>query len=114
MLTMYRSIMKSFETLIIRILFPFTILLAGACQQKVITPNATAYITSMDQSRILQKLPGDSLIPMAGATATITLDTAITYQEMDGFGYTLTGGSAPASYVTGSQGCHPSGTFWNW
>jgi len=91
---MYRSIMKSFETLIIRILFPFTILLAGACQQKVITPNATAYITSMDQSRILQKLPGDSLIPMAGATATITLDTAITYQEMDGFGYTLTGGSA--------------------
>ncbi len=65
-----------------------------ACQQPIPVPRATAYITSMDQSRILSPLPGDSLIPTGISDASIVLDTAITYQEMDGFGYTLTGGSA--------------------
>ena len=74
----------------------FAMLLCVACKQEIAVPNATAYITSMDQSRILQPLPGDSLQPSDETSAVIVLDTTTKYQEMDGFGYTLTG-AAPCS-----------------
>ena len=88
--------MKLFTTLAKSLFVPGSFILAGtACQQQTKAPEARAYITSMDQSRMLQLLTGDSLRPPMEETtgATITLDTATTYQEMDGFGYTLTGGS---------------------
>lgn len=55
--------------------------------------SAKFYITTLDQSKLLEEenlpvLKNDS-VP---ATLTINLDK--TYQEIDGFGYTLTGGSA--------------------
>jgi glucosylceramidase len=89
--------MKLFATLAKYLFVLGSFILAGAaCKQETKAPEARVYITSMDQSRILQSLPGDSLRPLMGETtgATITLDTATAYQEMDGFGYTLTGGSA--------------------
>jgi glucosylceramidase len=59
------------------------------------TDNITAWITTGDKSSLLQKQT--TLIPFsasAGNLPTIDVDTAVTYQTIDGFGYTLTGGSA--------------------
>lgn len=67
-----------------------------ACGTQEAPPDAIAYLTTMDQSQLLYPLPADSLRPVQDGMpgATISLDTATSYQEMDGFGYTLTGGSA--------------------
>ncbi|HET6767622.1 MAG TPA: glycoside hydrolase family 30 beta sandwich domain-containing protein [Chitinophagaceae bacterium] len=59
------------------------------------TSGITAWITTGDRANLLQKQP--NLIPFASATntnPTIEIDSTITYQTVDGFGYTLTGGSA--------------------
>ena len=61
----------------------------------VVTSGITAWITTGDRGNLLQKQP--SLIPFASATnpnPTVEVDSTITYQTVDGFGYTLTGGSA--------------------
>ncbi len=53
------------------------------------------WLTNGDQSSLLQKQ--SALLAFGGAKAgfgTINLDSAITFQPIDGFGYTLTGGSA--------------------
>ncbi len=59
-------------------------------------PQVLQLLTSADQSRLLElsTMPltwGDELI---SHIPTITIDTSLKYQTMDGFGYTLTGGSA--------------------
>lgn len=57
---------------------------------------AKLYRTSLDQSELLTEIEitknkaSDSL----SVVSTIVLNPSITYQEMDGFGYTLTGGSS--------------------
>ncbi|MBA4259970.1 MAG: glucosylceramidase [Chitinophaga sp.] len=56
---------------------------------------ATAYITSGDQIQLLQK----QLLPLSqtqsmNATNRISIDTREKFQTVDGFGFTLTGGSA--------------------
>lgn len=60
-----------------------------------VTSGITAWITTGDKANLLQKQP--NLIPFASTTntnPTIEIDSTITYQGVDGFGYTLTGGSA--------------------
>jgi glucosylceramidase len=54
------------------------------------------YRTTMDQSKLLQADEQliSTLANNAEFDATINIDPAIEYQTMDGFGYTLTGGSA--------------------
>lgn len=54
------------------------------------------WVTSFDKSRLFQKLPSSFAFQPAVAdnNPTIEIDTAQTYQTMDGFGFTLTGGSA--------------------
>ncbi|WP_093024462.1 glycoside hydrolase family 30 protein [Pustulibacterium marinum] len=56
-------------------------------------PKGKVYVTSMDETLLLapQDLPTHTEEEIH---TTIQLDTATTYQTMDGFGYTLTGGSA--------------------
>jgi glucosylceramidase len=60
------------------------------------TENATAWITTGDKSMLLQKQT--ALLPFvttaASSIPTIEVDSTVTYQTVDGFGYTLTGGSA--------------------
>lgn len=54
---------------------------------------AKIYITALDKSQLLQEheiVANNTVAP----EATIKVDPATTYQEMDGFGYTLTGGSS--------------------
>jgi len=80
-------------------LFPlvtFSILLFSACEKKVRQQEtAQFYLTTLDKSALMKKLE----IPLKELKTDsnglkITLNPAKTYQEMDGFGYTLTGGSA--------------------
>jgi len=64
----------------------------------VITPvksDVTMWLTNADQSQLLSK-QSTSLVFTTGSNAntTITVDTATSYQTMDGFGFCLTGGSA--------------------
>ncbi len=57
-------------------------------------PIATLYVTTLDKQKLLEE---ELVYPLRGtkkADATIIIDTSTTYQVMDGFGYTLTGGSA--------------------
>jgi glucosylceramidase len=59
------------------------------------TSGITAWITRGDKSALLQKQTG--FIPFTStdnSVPTIEVDTTISYQTIDGFGYTLTGGSA--------------------
>ena len=61
----------------------------------VVTSGITAWITTGDRGNLLQKQ--SSLISFTAATntnPTVEVDSTITYQTVDGFGYTLTGGSA--------------------
>ncbi len=59
------------------------------------TTNITAWLTKGDRSVLLQQQA--DLIPFTSATnsnANIDVDSTISYQTVDGFGFTLTGGSA--------------------
>ena len=61
----------------------------------VVTSNITAWITKGDRSALLQQQ--STLLPFTAASntnSTVEVDSTITYQTVDGFGYTLTGGSA--------------------
>ncbi|WP_134088691.1 glycoside hydrolase family 30 beta sandwich domain-containing protein [Olivibacter sp. XZL3] len=53
----------------------------------------TYYLTKGDRSALLQKLQ-TSFTDQDNAAKRISLDSTQTFQEIDGFGYTLTGGSA--------------------
>jgi glucosylceramidase len=73
-------------------------LLAVACTgQTDITSaavtNATLYVTTYDQSQLLQANPVTTETT-GQADIRLTVDPKVAYQEIDGFGYTLTGGSA--------------------
>ncbi|UUF16503.1 MULTISPECIES: RICIN domain-containing protein [Flavobacterium] len=55
----------------------------------------TPFITSGDQTRLLQQQATVSFGTNSGTNpSTVTVNAGITYQTMDGFGYTLTEGSA--------------------
>ena len=52
------------------------------------------WMTTGDRSALLSQQPSLTFAARAANVPTITVDGATTYQTMDGFGYTLTGGSA--------------------
>lgn len=57
--------------------------------------NMDFWLTKSDQSALLQKQPGIlSFGTVANTNAVINVDTAQSFQTVDGFGYSLTGGSA--------------------
>lgn len=57
---------------------------------------AKIYLTSVDQSQLLNEveIKKSDISATTSVGSTITLDPSASYQIMDGFGYTLTGGSA--------------------
>lgn len=77
-----------------------------SCQEKAIvqdsgnpeplnTSNVTLWLTTADKSVLFEKQVPDLALAAAGDQyQVIEVDTSQTYQEVDGFGYTLTGGSA--------------------
>lgn len=59
------------------------------------TTNVEYWITKADQSVLLQKQSSTLTFgTTSNSNQSITIDTTTTYQSIDGFGYTLTGGSA--------------------
>lgn len=52
------------------------------------------WLTTGDKQQLLQKQPQLKFSGDAGSSPVIEIDTTQTYQSIDGFGYTLTGGSA--------------------
>lgn len=55
----------------------------------------TYWVTQSDQTALLQKKPANlSFNGNAGSLSVIEVDSSAKYQSIDGFGYTLTGGSA--------------------
>jgi glucosylceramidase len=64
-------------------------------------PEISYWVTSPDQSMLLQKQAGLSFGTAANGHSFVDVDASRTYQSMDGFGYTLTGGSA---YVINKMG----------
>ena len=61
----------------------------------VVTSGVTPWITTGDRANLFQKQT--TLLPFSSTTnsnPTVEVDSTITYQTVDGFGYTLTGGSA--------------------
>ncbi|MCW3467330.1 glycoside hydrolase family 30 protein [Chitinophaga nivalis] len=69
---------------------------ATAQQQKQPKPAAgiQVWLTTPDRSALLQQQPALRWHSKDNGTPVITIDPAITFQQMDGFGFTLTGGSA--------------------
>ncbi|MBI1782202.1 MAG: glucosylceramidase [Sphingobacteriales bacterium] len=60
------------------------------------TPAATAnwWMTRGDQAVLLEKQSAISFTSTTNSNSTIEVDSTISFQSIDGFGYTLTGGSA--------------------
>jgi len=97
------AFMKTKSLLQIVCISSFCLLLGVSCSSEEKKQNgeevqetktdAKIYLTALDQSQLLQEhsLPESSAITV---DETITIDPTTTYQEMDGFGYTLNGGSA--------------------
>jgi glucosylceramidase len=52
------------------------------------------WLTNPDETRLLARQPAVVLSTTTNSNPTITIDTTEAFQTMDGFGYTLTGGSA--------------------
>ncbi|SKB34823.1 glycoside hydrolase family 30 protein [Maribacter arcticus] len=87
-----------FSTLQPVLVFIFLALVASCAEKQKNEGDATKasakiYITALDKSQLLQEhdVATKSTTTPAG---TIQVDPSTTYQEIDGFGYTLTGGSA--------------------
>jgi glucosylceramidase len=69
----------------------FAILLPGLGQCQVVN----SWITSNNQSKLLQEQPIINLSKtVSNLSLNIKIDTTISFQTMDGFGYTFTEGSA--------------------
>lgn len=82
-------------------------MLAGSCKRNNVTENppplpeppvtsdVSLYLTQGDQSILFKKQNVGLVFSSTGtASATIDVDTTQTFQTIDGFGYTLTGGSS--------------------
>src|SRR4030095_11585258 len=58
------------------------------------TNDISVWITKGDRTALLQKQSNLSFTSATNTNPTVDVDSTITYQTIDGFGYTLTGGSA--------------------
>jgi glucosylceramidase len=86
--------MSNFSRKSSRVLLPFvSALLLTACgSSKNTNGGAHLWVTMPDKSVLLQE---QAIVPVQSSNnIQLTINPAVTYQEMDGFGYTLTGGSA--------------------
>lgn len=52
------------------------------------------WLTTPDEQSLLRRMPALPFSASASAPVNISVDSTTSYQQMDGFGYTLTGGSA--------------------
>lgn len=88
------------------LIIPFLIACIAACSNKSTIPppdvpatdtssaKVVYWLTTPDEQSLLQRMPALSFSGTTPAPVNISIDSTHAYQEMDGFGYTLTGGSA--------------------
>lgn len=69
------------------------LLIVFACNTRNVNTRAKAFLTTADKSFLFKERP-ELLKASADTGLIISIDTAQRYQEMDGFGFALTGGSA--------------------
>jgi glucosylceramidase len=88
--------MKNYYFNIIKTLLVLAIIMGfAACNEQKETQKAGFWITTLDQSSLLEKTEIEiNGTGEAEADATIIIDTSKSFQEIDGFGFSLTGGSA--------------------
>lgn len=73
----------------------FLLVFCACSENKGTTPQAELYITTLDKSSLFEKISVEVTDSVeTDSAAVIKIDTSQTFQEIDGFGYTLTGGSA--------------------
>ena len=76
-------------------IFFFGVLLLAGCQKDNSDKSIEIWLTTLDKKSLLEKRDLQiSAKEDFSPDATISIDPSKTYQEIDGFGYTLTGGSA--------------------
>lgn len=83
--------------LIAKITFMTFVLVCAGCKETKPVLSDTVigvWITTADQSKVLAEQTSLRFGNEAPAASVIEIDTALTYQTMDGFGFALTGGSA--------------------
>ena len=80
------------QKLVISFALSTIMVLGSTAFAQVVTP----WITKGDQSVLLQQQSSQSFIPYSGGGTTIVADSTIEYQSIDGFGFSLTQGSAQA------------------
>jgi len=78
----------------LRTLISGILVLATACGPEAEPATPVLYRTTTDQQSLLRPETLAVQVDAPAASLRIVLDTAQTYQEMDGFGFSLTGGSA--------------------
>lgn len=67
---------------------------ASGATQKSTPSNVESWLTKADKSALFAKQPGFGFVSSDAKGDVILVDESKTFQEMDGFGYCLTGGSA--------------------
>lgn len=75
-------------------LLALTVVSCGKNKATVTDPFMRAWITSADQSQLLTEISSLKFSSEPASASMIEVDSSVTYQTIDGFGYTLTGGSA--------------------
>jgi glucosylceramidase len=67
----------------------------GATSARAANETVNVWVTTGDKSKLLQQQAAINFAADAGTNpVTVTVDETVTYQAIDGFGFTLTGGSA--------------------
>ncbi len=74
--------------------FLFLLIAASCADEPKETAQADLWLTTLDKKSLLEQRTLEVIEAEDTLEATITIDTSKTFQEIDGFGYTLTGGSA--------------------
>jgi len=97
LISLFNYVMHKFHIIFVSFLFLSVLLNCKGQPGIEDTPSkALLYRTSMDQSELLNKIEikQNKVSDSISVGSTITLNPSVTYQKMDGFGYTLTGGSS--------------------
>src|SRR5687767_14154023 len=87
-------IMRPVIFLLISIIFTECTVSATKENTKEGVGDISFWLTTGDKKHLLQNVPDLSFIDEAKAGTIISIDTTQTFQTIDGFGYSLTGGSA--------------------
>ncbi|MDI1256832.1 MAG: glycoside hydrolase family 30 beta sandwich domain-containing protein [Flavobacterium sp.] len=88
--------MKSFLKAILLLIFVSFVIACSTVKPDVLAtfPDAEFWLTTADQSALMTKQSPLVFTETSNSNPTITIDDSKTFQEIDGFGYCLTGGSA--------------------